>query len=132
MKSAVMNPGDCLFQIEIVEPRNRKGSREPLYDGESVLKTGGQIIKLADVPMPAPQRTLLKYFKNKRSAETWGARFGTVIACFKVDKSEYLENIERLKLEQEPLSIGFANESFAVDKDLNIVRTTQGINIEIH
>lgn len=132
MKSAIMNPGDRLFQIEIVEPRRRSGSRRLLFEGESVLKTGGQIIKLEDVLMPAPKRTLLKYFKDKTSAEKWGARFGTVIACFKVDKSGYLENIEHLLLTQEPLTVEFSNEGFSVDKDLNVSRTGKEFNIEIH
>ena len=133
MKSAVMNPGDRLFQIEVVEPRKRELSRKILYEGESILKTGGQKVKLDDVPMPAPQRTLFGYFKGRTMAEKWGSRFGTVIACFKVDKSGYLENIEHLNLEQEPLHIGMATEGYSINESLQVVRSREEeFNIEIH
>ena len=76
------------------------------------------------------KRTLFKRSKDKERAKRWGAQFGSVISCDKVDVSCYLANIEHLNLEQ-PIEIAIEPE-YVLNKAFEIERPkrkTQDIEI---
>lgn len=93
-------------------------------------------IKVVDTLPVAHRRTLLELFYNYRHAIKWGARYGTVISCQKVDKSYYLNNIEHLNLNQEPITIELEQEDYVLSKTLELERPRRKpgvgkLNVEI-
>lgn len=107
---------ECLYQIEIADYSKRNsGSGYTL----TVFENGKK--QKVDILPEAPRRTLLKRAKSSELAKRWGARFGTVISCFKVDTEKYLNNIEYLNLAQEPIAIEAEPEYF-LNKNLEITR----------
>jgi hypothetical protein len=78
-------------------------------------------VKAADTMPLAPRRTLLKRARDNDEAKRWGARFGSVISCVKVDISPYLENIEHLNLGEQPVIVEM-EEEYVLTEDLEIKR----------
>ena len=70
--------------------------------------------------------TRCRHFRNAESAKSWGSRFGTVLACHKVDDTRYTRNIEyRCKdciSVPPPLEVPIDREEFTITKDLELVR----------
>lgn len=124
-----MSAREHLFQIEIVEPSKRERPKKLLYDGILYrYNDNHEKVKREDFLPPAPTRTLLKRFKDHKAAERWGSNIGTVVACFKVDKTRYLENIEHLKLDpQTPISVGMDSGMFNIDKSLQVSRVSENV-----
>lgn len=92
-------------------------------------------VKLADTQTVGHRRTVMELFRDAKKAKKWGARFGTVISCRKIDKSYYLENIEHLNLRQEPLTIEL-EQDFVLNKALELERPKRNfgnrkLNVEI-
>lgn len=106
------------FQLEIADYSKRRNGR---YTTSWLNFSKGQKGKIDRLPL-VPCRTLLKRFKDGESAKRWGARFGTVISCRKVDTAPYFKNIEYLNLTGKPISIEFDKEEYMVNKALELSR----------
>jgi hypothetical protein len=130
------NMRESLFQIEVLDFSKRR----QVYHSEDVVsktitnrdKTQKQTrLKVIDTEPIAPTRTLFKRAKDSELAKRYGGRFGTVISCFKVDISTYLENIEHLNLEPTPITLE-AEPEYVLTKALELDkprRKIQGIKI---
>lgn len=70
----------------------------------------------------APRMTKVKIAKSAETAKRWGARFGTVLHCVKVDTTPYLKNIEYLNLHQEPMEIEIDKEEYVLNKAMELSR----------
>ncbi len=92
---------ESIFQIEVIDFRKRN-------NGHYAPRR--------------PRRTLFFHGKSKERAESWGARFGTVLHCRKVDTTPYRKNIDFLDLHQEPISIEIEREEYVLNKALELSR----------
>ena len=70
----------------------------------------------------APRMTKVKHAKSAEIAKRWGAKFGTVLHCFKVDTTPYLKNIEFLNLHQEPMEIEIDREEYVLNRAMELTR----------
>jgi len=70
----------------------------------------------------APSQTKIKRAKSADIAKKWGAKFGTVLHCAKVDTTPYLKNIEYLNLNQEPLEIEIDREEYVLNRAMELTR----------
>lgn len=116
--------GECvlpLFQLEILDFSRRNRHIPEMKDGKTLFYVGSNKSKAVDMlSITAPTKTLLKRFKDKESAERWGARCGSLISCEKVDISPYYENIEHLNLKQEPIVIQIEREEYILNKAVEL------------
>ena len=120
-----------LYQIEVIDFKRRDNKAREPHKNSSLVYFNGIPQKQADIPFSVPSKTLVNRFKNSETAKKWGARFGTVISCFKVDKMPYLENIEHLNLNQEPINIMIEKDEFNINTSLEINSRDKHFNIEI-
>lgn len=95
----------------------RKG-RERIYQVEVIdfqKRNNGQF---------SPRRTLFMCGKSVEKVRRWGARFGTVLHCRKVDTSYYYhKSIDNLVLDQKPISIEIdSREEYVVSRSLELNR----------
>lgn len=113
---------ESLYQLEVIDFTKRdKGIRETLFNTSLVDFNTDRKMKVADIALPMSSRPILRWAKNSESAKRWAKKFGTVISCFKVDRTKYLENIEHLNLNQDTLNIEVAsNGIIGVETTLEI------------
>jgi hypothetical protein len=111
-----------LFQLVVIDFSKRNNEiRETHFNSSLIDFNTDRKVKVADVAYPVASMTLFRRAKDHRQAQKWGEKFGTVLSCFKVDKTKYLENIEHLNLHQEPRSIEIdKGELFTLNANLEI------------
>lgn len=113
MKSHIA-PGMSLFQIVVLDFKRRQPPPA------SVVQSGQVHKRYNDIQETVPKRTIFKWAKDGKRAKKWGARFGSVIACFKVDSHERrLNMIEHLRLDK-PIAVDLGADEFVVGRDLEI------------
>jgi hypothetical protein len=117
-KSSVFSPNENLYQIITLDFKRRGND---IYTPQF----GDEPIEQSDIPT----HTLFRKGKSPDQAKAKvPRRFGSIIACFKVDSHERkLRATESLNLHQEQIEVAIAEEEFVVGEDLEIQRD----NIEI-
>ena len=131
-----MRSCESLYQLEIIDFRNRPSVRTLVREGSNVTRLkayNGNVGKLVDVPMSVPTRTITRWAKSNEAAKRMGRKFGTVLRCFKVDELPYLLNVEHTILEPEkPITMDIKAEDFTINRNLEVSRARQkGYNIVI-
>ncbi len=128
------------YQIEIQTFNHRHNGR--LHDsatpigvvpvGSIVVESlamGPRRMKLADIASAGVIITRVKRFADYEAAKRWGSRFGTVIACEKIDTSRYLRDIEYKCKDcigsPPPLEIQIGREEYALNENLELVRSRE-------
>jgi len=108
-------PNTYLFQILIKDYSRRK---PPPYNSFYVDKTGRGVRELVET---IPVITKLKWAKNGKRAMVWAKKFGSVIACKKVDSHLYqLNKINYLRIEPKPMEVDISAEEFIIGRDMEI------------
>jgi hypothetical protein len=110
-----------LFQLKVADYRKGDGR----YRTEKINVPTGKMKQ--DILPHAPCRTMVKRAKDSETAKRWGSRFGTVIACNKVDISHYHRNVEHLNLGR-TIQI---DAGYTLDKSLRITRPRRDIPLRV-
>ena len=125
MSKSRANPRYRLFQLVIQDFKHRQPPPKNMY----VDKSGKGVREIVDT---IPEITKLKWAKDNRQAARWGRKFGSVIACFKVESHEYrLKMIEHLRLEPRPIEVDISPEEFVVGRDLIVEPVAKTKKIEV-
>ncbi len=126
MKSRV-GAGMLLFQVVVQDFKHRQPPPASVANSDQIFK------RFHNIEDYIPERTLFKWAKDGRRATDWGAKFGSVISCCKVDSHiRKLEMIEHLRLEQRPIEVEIGIEEITLGRDLEIkpAERTKKIDVE--
>jgi len=110
----IQGDGGLLYQLEVAECAGRSGAT---VSSDDVGRGQG---KIADILPPIQIKTLLLRAKNGRNAKRWAEKFGTVLRCFKVDKTLIYERIENIKLEPQTLAYDYKEDTFTLNENLEV------------
>ncbi len=103
------NKRENVFQMVVVEYSKRRNG----YHRNFVIADDRGLTS-------APKRTIVRRFRDYRSAMKWGGRFGSVISCHKVDTYPYFRNIEYLNLTEKQVEIKIDREEYVLNRALEL------------
>ncbi len=114
------NNTESAYQIEVLDFSRRRNRHYGLRGTPN-----GKGRKEEDRLPVADHITKVFRFRNPEAAKRWAAKKGkkkrSIISCHKVDISPYLQNIEHLNLNQEPLTIE-VEQDYVLNKVLELTR----------
>lgn len=114
MSKSRIAPGYKLFQIVVQDYKNRQPAPANVYTDRHRFK------KYYDIQDIVPQRTMFKWAKDGKRAINWAKKFGSIIACFKVDSHERRLNMIENMVVEKPIYVDITAEDFTIKRDLTV------------